>query len=104
MPQEPTALVYTCEQCAENITDGSAYQYDGETLCEECYDHQLQERDGDSFDNDFPERDYSSKELPEFMNTEKGTYITSDRIFSAEIECYYPGNDTLNFKHQNYKD
>lgn len=43
----------------------------------------------------FEEREYSTDNLPAFQSSKRGKYIKSLRIFSAEIECYYPRPSAL---------
>jgi hypothetical protein len=81
----------TCYSCDDTIHhDDANYGGDEEYRCNSCH-RAYREENGD----DLPERHYSTKLLPEFSGTEDGEYIHSTRIFSAEIEAYYPGMDAM---------
>lgn len=84
-----------CESCTENNT-GFCFSCDTlmdmdvlyrcsdtEYRCESC-------RDAYNEESDDYTREYSTELLPRFTSKEVGDRIVSDRIFSAEIEAYYP--------------
>jgi hypothetical protein len=73
-----------CRRCGgstddDNLTNG---------YCSDCEDY-----DDDRYG--VPERRYSTEKLPKFMSKEQGEIITSPRIFSAELECYYPDGEAM---------
>lgn len=87
-----------CHECSELTDISDLHDYDGNDLCDSCYDEHVRddERDNDdSNDHSFNEREYSTKNLKAFQSKDKGEYITSQRVFSAELECYFPDGSTM---------
>lgn len=76
------------EMCGWNCN--SCFHGEEERSCGDC-DSSPCECD----ENFFEERAYSTDDLPQFQSTKPGKYIKSKRIFSAEIECYYPNGKAL---------
>lgn len=73
-----------CNNCGSDYDDRHT-EYSG--YCSEfCYE-EATAHDGD--EDEMPERLYSPKDLPAFQSKESGSIITSQRVFSAEVECYY---------------
>lgn len=79
-----------CADCNDMIERNDSIEDDGDLICSSCYDN----RENDN--GNFSERVYSSLNLPAFQNKLKGNYVTSERVFSAELECFYPDNRTVN--------
>lgn len=75
-----------CTQCE------SVQRWDemSDWYCRDCWSRQ-----GDDEDGYFSERPYSSENLADFQSRGRGKYIKSGRIFSAELECYYPNSRSL---------
>lgn len=73
---------WNCLECHENYSCGDCEH----NPCE-C----------DSEDSGYmPNRMYSAEDLPQFQSTEAGKIITSQRVFSAEIECYAEDESAAN--------
>lgn len=113
--------VIKCTECDDEITEGEELRRDGETYCVDCYDKTFTVecyQCSDSVDTDdayeeddyhycrhcffnredsesIPERSWSDKNLPQFQSKLPGSIITSKRMFSAEIECYYSDSDNM---------
>lgn len=87
----------SCCDCGDTIDVDDTYQDGGDDLCCSCNDSRNEDNEeSEEYESTGSvEREYSSKDLPEFQSTEVGKYITSPRVFSAEIECYYPDFDAL---------
>lgn len=68
-------------------------------LCHNCYTECTEECSECGMEDCecVPETDieYATENLSTFQSSTKGKYITSPRIFSAEIECYYPNGAAL---------
>jgi hypothetical protein len=80
--------VTSCYECGDEILRDDAYSHSYGSLCRFCENNQDESEDEDGFY--IPSRNYSLRDLPQFQNKEHGEFITSDRIFSAELECYAP--------------
>jgi len=110
---EDCALI-RCEDCNESIPEGEECTVRGDTVCEDCErdrTHSDCERCGRSTHEDNLsdgrcedcndeedegiERKWSAEDLPKFQSIHGGEIITSPRVFSAEIECYYPSYRAL---------
>lgn len=115
MPQRPEGYVYTnssyadrsaarhgeigtsalaqCEHC-ESV---QPYGEMSEWGCQDCrYCASCGEEPCQCGSGYLTERPYSDENLPQFQSRKKGKYIKSMRLFSAEIECYYPNGKALN--------
>lgn len=77
-------FILECADCQDAVDRADAYRESGDDLCPQCYDDRQPE------DEEMREREFSSLDHPEMQSSEQGEYITSSRIFSAELECYYP--------------
>ena len=86
-----------CYDCNDMIVQDASYSDNDDTLCRSCYQNRENNREDDSQDTtgEIPERSFSTADLPQFQSTTAGLFITSQRIFSAEIEAYYPDTDIL---------
>lgn len=62
--------------------------------CNTCHEGTIENQDDDE-EGYFEEKKWSSDNLPAFQSRGRGKYIKSGRIFSAEIECYYPNSRAL---------
>lgn len=85
-------LVYHCENCGEGVTEGDIYSYNGQDLCGSCYENT---RERENEEEDGFERGYEKEDSPKYQSDAKGKYINTTRIFSCEVEAYYPEIDAL---------
>lgn len=86
-----------CYNCGTTTASRNMYNGDdGNDRCESCH-HEYEDEDDEENEDGIPERAWKSESLPEFMSktNEYGTFIKSNRIFSAEIEAYYPSRDVI---------
>lgn len=84
---------FNCEDCNDVTDVDERYYYDGDSLCYRC--NRDREDSAEEESGNLPERMYSEANLPEFQSKDKGQFIKSERIFSAEIECYYDDYDEM---------
>lgn len=78
-----------CYSCEDYVLNDESYSYNDDIYCLHCY-ADLERGEEEEYVNT-RDRDYSTKNLPRFQSKRvKGAIIKSPRIFSAEIECYYP--------------
>lgn len=80
---------FTCEGCNEILYSNDNYCCDG--YCNQCCSNHNNE---DSNALDSFERSYS-KNTNLFLSNKVGNIIKTKRIFSTEIECYYPDYNAL---------
>lgn len=80
----------SCNSCGDSIDVDDVYEDDGDSYCNNCYN----DRQNDN-DYEINERSFSNRNIPELQSIVKGKYITSRRIFSAELECYYNSSDDM---------
>jgi hypothetical protein len=82
-----------CADCEHSLSDDDSWSsdYDGRIQCHDCHYSENEGRNEGS-----GSRDWSSQDLPEFQSEDSGEFITSTRIFSAELECYTPNTKAYN--------
>lgn len=90
-------VAYTnCSNCGEAVENDRVQYYNDDPQCSRCYDEFIESEDSDEDEeHSGGYRHYSTEKLPGFMSKDTGQYVTSPRIFSAEIEGYYPSSDAL---------
>lgn len=90
---------FVCDSCEDITSRDYAYSDDitdtEDTLCRMCYREREDEYNNENNYNEFPTRDYSTADHAQHQSTDAGKYVTSPRVFSAEVECYYPNRETL---------
>jgi hypothetical protein len=82
-----------CDNCGDTTRRDDIIESDDDMLCGQC--NRDRENQNDFDDDRIPERQYSLSDLPEFQSEEAGKFISSQRIFSAEIECYYNNSSDI---------
>lgn len=82
-----------CTRCGHDFDTREMSEYEDDLYCDHCYD--IVYEDNEESECGIPERMYSPDNLPEFQSKDGGEIITSQRMFSAEIECYYPNSDDI---------
>jgi hypothetical protein len=80
-----------CGECGHVVDIDDISERDDDELCQTC----AADYDNENQSEGIPERSYSSKDLHEFQSKDSGSIITSQRLFSAEIECYYPDHEAM---------
>lgn len=80
-----------CYRCGNSMDVEDSWEYDSDDYCRDCYDN----LDNDEDEGSFAGREYSDKNLPTFQSVKSGEFITSQRMFSAELEAYYPDISTM---------
>ncbi len=81
----------SCRYCDDTFSEGDGYS-DDDFCSEDCYYTYYQDNDSE---DGIPERKWSKGDFSEYMSKDKGDYITSPRIFSIEVESYYPNGIAL---------
>ncbi len=86
-----------CTRCRLAARADDAEQHEDGFYCPNCYEN-MEFDDADSFDETEETegvfREYYNRDK-KFCGTEPGKIIKSPRIFSAEIECYFPTSEVI---------
>lgn len=89
--EEIEVAQYECRNCYESFDEGDGYS--GDDFCSEhCYDRYYNE---DEDEDSIPERKWCKHNHAQFMSKDSGDIIKSPRIFSIEVEAYYPDSYEL---------
>jgi hypothetical protein len=82
-----------CEECGDSTHRDEIH--DGQ-YCYSCYQGRNEEDEDEcGGPSRSVYREYTDKNLAEFQSKDSGVFITSERIFSAELEAYYPDSDAV---------
>lgn len=89
-----TRYFFLCVSCGVIKRNFDAYSVDGQDYCQNCFNDLDNEEDASIFDRRCRDVDVESTFFTSKQET--GKTITSKRIYSAEIECYYPNGKAIN--------